>query len=159
MGKRSRAKQSQPVPAATRDRRSLRERIATASEVVERTARERPPAPWDPFPLSELMIFIGLVCLVTGLILQGKTGEIILFAGIGLACLGGLENAIREHFAGYRSHASLLAGIVFILVLILTTLVFELNTPARAAAAFGTGAIVFFALRRTYLARSGGRPF
>ena len=36
-----------------------------------------------------------------------------------LACLGGMEVAIREHLAGYRSHTTLLAGFVFVVVVAL----------------------------------------
>ena len=36
--------------------------------------------------------------------------------GVVLAALGGLEVSAREHFAGYRSHTTLLAGTVFVLV-------------------------------------------
>ena len=48
----------------------------------------------------------------------GLVGEHPTAIGVGvvLAGLGGLEVAIREHFAGYRSHTTLLAGTVFVLV-------------------------------------------
>ena len=48
----------------------------------------------------------------------------MLIAGLVLGSLAGLELAAREHFAGYRSHSSLLA----------------------ACAAFATGALIVIAL-------------
>ena len=35
--------------------------------------------------------------------------------GVVLGCLAGLELSLREHFAGYRSHTTLLAGTAFVL--------------------------------------------
>jgi hypothetical protein len=76
-----------------------------------------------------------------------------------LAGLGGLEVAAREHFAGYRSHTTLLAGTVFVLVVgglfYLTGLIL--------AVCLGAGAVVFiatfFALRRAFQRASGGLSF
>ena len=49
--------------------------------------------------------------MVVGLIIGTDRGALAIGVGIGLAALGGLELAIREHFAGFRSHSSLLAGV------------------------------------------------
>ena len=73
---------------------------------------ERPPAPWGSFPLAELVILAGIVCLIVGVV---GGHEMVIGVGVALAGLGGLEVAIREHFAGYRSHTSLLAGFVFVI--------------------------------------------
>ena len=54
--------------------------------------------------------------LVVGLFGGGPTA---LGVGVVLAGLGGLEVSVREHFAGYRSHTTLLAGAVFVLVVAL----------------------------------------
>src|ERR671922_2296263 len=70
---------------------------------------ERPPAPWGSFPLSELMILIGVVLIVWG-VLSGRDGQDRFIAGLAVASLGGAELALREHLAGYRSHSTLLAG-------------------------------------------------
>jgi hypothetical protein len=78
---------------------------------VRRTARdERPEAPWGSFPLTELAIFVGLIMLVVGFFSGGFGGTLAIAVGITLAALGGLELAVREHFSGYRSHSTLLAG-------------------------------------------------
>ncbi len=78
-----------------------------------RTADERPPAPWGSFPLAELTVLAGIVMLVIGVVTQSPTG---IGVGVVLAALGGLEVSAREHFAGYRSHTTLLSGVVFVLV-------------------------------------------
>ena len=74
---------------------------------------ERPPAPWGSFPLAELTVLAGIVALAIGLIGQIPTA---IGVGVVLGGLGGLEVSVREHFAGYRSHTTLLAGTVFVLV-------------------------------------------
>jgi hypothetical protein len=77
---------------------------------ARRTARdEAPQAPWGSFPLTELTILVGLVLLIVGFASGSTKGTLMIAVGIALAALGGLELAIREHFAGYRSHSGLLA--------------------------------------------------
>jgi lysylphosphatidylglycerol synthetase-like protein (DUF2156 family) len=117
---------------------------------------ELPPAPWGSFPLAELTILAGIVMLAIGIFGGGPTA---LGVGVVLAGLGGMEVAIREHLAGYRSHTTLLAGTVFILVVAL------LFYPAGQilAVALGIGAVAFIfaflALRRAFQRASGGLSF
>jgi len=79
--------------------------------------------------------------------------------GVALAGLGGLEVAIREHFAGYRSHTTLLAGAAFVLV---TGLVFYVGNQILAVA-LGLGAVAFAAsfyfARRAFQRASGGLSY
>ena len=78
---------------------------------MRRTARDqRPEAPWGSFPLTELAILVGLIMLVAGFFSGGFGGIVAIAVGITLAAIGGLELAVREHFSGYRSHSTLLAG-------------------------------------------------
>jgi hypothetical protein len=97
-----------PVPAPARTHQGL----AAAAD-------ERPPAPWGSFPLVEIAVLVGIVMLIIGLVVGGDRGPLLIGIGLGLAGLGGLELAIREHFAGFRSHSTLLAGIPAIAVLAL----------------------------------------
>ncbi|MDA0182562.1 hypothetical protein OJ997_19790 [Solirubrobacter phytolaccae] len=90
---------------------------ATAPQVPPRPPRrvdERPDrvnAPWHPFPLVEISVLIGIVCIVLGLFRTDETGGRVLLAlGVALGALGGLDTSLREHFAGYRSHALVLAA-------------------------------------------------
>jgi len=79
--------------------------------------------------------------------------------GVVLAGLGGLEVAVREHFAGYRSHTTLLAGTVFVLVVgglfYLAGLILAICLAAGAVAFIGA----FIALRRAFQRASGGLSF
>jgi hypothetical protein len=89
-------------------------------------------------------------------------------AGIVLGALGGLELAVRDHFAGFRSHTTLLSGVAaFATISVVVLVVGELapSVPAGAvlSAALVGGAIVFALsfrqLRRVFQARSGGLSF
>ena len=117
---------------------------------------ERPPAPWGSFPLVELIILAGIVTLAIGLI-----GQIPTAIGIGvvLGSLGGLEVSVREHFAGYRSHTTLLAGSVFVLVVgglfYLGGLILAICLAVGGVAFLA----VFIALRRAFQRASGGLSF
>ena len=117
---------------------------------------ERPPAPWGNVPLAELVILAGIVSLAIGVIGGHPTA---IGVGVALAGLGGLEVAIREHFAGYRSHTTLLAGAAFVLV---TGLVFYAAGQILAVA-LGCGAaaflIAFYFARRAFQRASGGLSY
>jgi lysylphosphatidylglycerol synthetase-like protein (DUF2156 family) len=117
---------------------------------------ERPPAPWGNFPLAELVILAGIVALVIGVIGGNPT-----LIGVGVVCagLGGLEVAVREHFAGYRSHTTLLAGLVFVLTVgSLFYLADQILAVALAAGAVAF-AVAFYLARRAFQRASGGLGF
>lgn len=117
-----------------------------------------PPPPWGSFPLSELVIFVGVVLLIAGFFVGPPRGPVMLVAGLALASLGGLELAVREHLAGYRSHTVLLAGACGIAILV-GTLALRLDPAIGAAAAviiFGFAAWLLVGLFRR---RSGGAVY
>ena len=123
---------------------------------TRRTADERPPAPWGSFPLAELTVLAGIVCLVIGVVGKNPTP---IGVGVVLAGLGGLEVSAREHFAGYRSHTTLLAGTVFVIV---TGALFYLADQILAVSlAIGIAAFAasFYFLRRAFQRASGGLSF
>ena len=95
----------------------------------------------------------GIVMLVIGIFGGSPTA---LGVGVVLAGLGGLEVAVREHFAGYRSHTTLLAGTVFVLVVgglfYLAGLILAICLAVGAVAFLAA----FFALRRAFQRASGG---
>lgn len=117
---------------------------------------ERPPAPWGKAPLAELVILAGIVSLIVGIAGQHPTA---IGVGIALAGLGGMEVAIREHFAGYRSHTTLLAGAVFVFTV---GGLFYLANQILAVA-LGVGAVAFavafYLARRAFQRASGGLSF
>jgi hypothetical protein len=87
---------------------------------------ERPDAPWHPLPLSELVIVAGGGAILFSF-LNGITGsEAALLAGLAAVLLGTLEVTLREHLAGYRSHALLLA--VLVVVVLHTAIVLVLSS-------------------------------
>lgn len=121
-----------------------------------------PPAPWGSFPLVELSVLVGIVMLIIGFFFAGGSrGPILIATGLILGSIGGLELSIREHFAGYRSHTLILAGVPALIALGLLFYAGPDGLPrlARAAiglAVFGAAALL---LSRAFAARSGGRAF
>ena len=154
--------------ATKRQQRKRRKRLATDGErppvapapQPRRAAAvredERPPAPWGDFPLSEIVIFIGIVLLIAGFVVAPPQGLVMIGIGLALASLAGLELAIREHYAGYRSHNLLLAAAVGVPTLAVLLFATKLPTPVCVAGgllAFGGAAWLFASAFRR---RSGG---
>jgi hypothetical protein len=102
------------------------------------------------------VILAGIVSLAIGAIGGHPTA---LALGVALAGLGGLEVAIREHFAGWRSHTTLLAGAAFVLVTGLA--LYAAHQILAVALALGAVAfaIVFYLARRAFQRASGGLSF
>jgi len=119
---------------------------------------ERPPSPWGSFPLVELVILIALVLLIAGFLMGDTRGVVMMMAGVSLASLAALELTLREHFSGFRSHTSVLAGFVGVLVL---GLGFVFAWPQLVKVGAGAGAFVvsFFLFREAFKRRSGGLGF
>jgi hypothetical protein len=148
-------------PAEARARAAAR---GEDGERDDRPARRsppgRPPAPWGRFPLIELVVLLGLGLLVAGFVVQGARGATMIAAGVALASLAGLELSIREHLAGYRSHSTVLAGVVAVVAVavgyfVLPTKLFAVNILIGAVV-FG---VTFYALREVFKRRSGGLGF
>jgi hypothetical protein len=60
----------------------------------------------------ELCVLVGIVLIVLGLVEHDSPhGRAMLLAGLALGSLGGLDTAAREHFAGFKSHTLVLAGV------------------------------------------------
>lgn len=122
----------------------------------KRGVEERPQAPWGNFPLAELSVLAGIVMLAIGIFGKSPTA---LGVGVVLAGLGGLATAASEHFAGYRSHTTLLAGTVFVFVVgglfYLAGLILAICLGVGAVAFLAT----FFFLRKAFQKASGGLSF
>ena len=117
-----------------------------------------PPAPWGSFPLSELCVLLGVVLVVLGVIGRGQRGAVALAAGLSLASLAGLEVAIREHFAGFRSHTLVLA----LAPAVATTAILFFAGVSRGldlAIAVLVFLVAFRVLREVFRRRSGGLGF
>ena len=158
MGKRSR-KRTGPRGPVARSGRAVP--VAEPVPLVDRRARKReaPKAPWAPVPLGELAILAGLVLLVAGFFFGGDRAGRLLVIGFALVSVAGLELALREHLAGYRSHSSLLAGATAIVLVI--PFFFLTSFPSEVLLILG---VVFFGvafqgLRTVFAHRTGGLGF
>jgi hypothetical protein len=121
---------------------------------------ERPPPPWGSFPLSELAVFVAIVLLVASFFVRGETGGVMFVAGLLLGTLAGLEVSIREHFAGFRSHSTLLAGALAVVsITVIALAAGKVFVPILLAAGLAVFAIAFWSLRETFRRRSGGVSF
>jgi hypothetical protein len=103
------ARESGPSGRAGRERKPREPRGAVPART---TFGERPPAPWHPLPLSELLILAGAIAFVVAVsrLRHGpESGGPLLLAGILAVGLGTVEVAWREHSSGYRSHTLLLS--------------------------------------------------
>ncbi len=162
MGRRSRKRGD--TTRAERDAARQRRAEAPTADGRPRTRRtstsDRPEAPWGNFPLSELLVLIGIVLILWGLVNGGRGGGERIGAGLVIASLGGGELALREHIAGYRSHSTLLAGVVTFVTV--TAVAFGLG-PVKLGVLFGIGVVVFggtfYAMRELFRRRSGGLGF
>jgi hypothetical protein len=176
VGKRSRKRGAAAVrgPSTRAQRDAARRERAAASSGASgsrrRSATERPQAPWGSFPLTELVVLLGLLLAVGGLIVgvEGGRGRTMFAAGIVLGALGGLETVVRDHLAGYRSHTTLLSGVAAFVVITAAVLVLREIVPsmppyAALSAALVAGgivfAVVFRQLRRLFQDRSGGLSY
>jgi hypothetical protein len=106
-------------------------------------------------------VLAGIVLLVIGFLSSGDTRAVLILAGLLLCSIAGLEVAVREHVAGYRSHTLVLAGVPAVAVLALLFYVAPASLPplARlgiAAAVFGAAA---WSLTGLFRRRSGGYAF
>ena len=81
----------------------------------------------------------------------------LLACGFALASLAGLELAIREHFAGFRSHSALLAGAAAVVIVVPLFLLTGLPQVALLAVGVVVYALAFVALRRAFLGRTRRR--
>jgi hypothetical protein len=165
MGKRSR--KSRPEGSGTtREERDARRAAAAKPAVAARrgSKREPPPAPWGSFPLTETVVFIALVMGIVGLVRFGhQSGKVMVAAAMCLGSLGGLEISIREHFAGHRSHTSLLAASCAVGSMILVSVIAGKAGVAILALVVGVGVLVFvlsfYGFRQAFIRRSGGLGF
>jgi hypothetical protein len=123
-----------------------------------RSKRERPPAPWGSFPLVELVVLVAVIMLIAGFFVSGTKGITLIATGMTLGMLAGLELSIREHFAGFKSHTTVLAGFPAILVLGIGFWQ-EWPRPVNLVAAAVIFASGFYLLREAFKRRSGGLGF
>lgn len=145
-------------PAAERPKPAVPRRPAPPTNRRARMA-DAPPAPWSPFPLVELTILAGLVLIVLGFAGVASDRAAFVVCGLALVTVASLEQSLREHFAGFRSHSSLLAGAATVLVVIVTQIVLGPSHSALIAIGVVVFAVGFLLLRRAFARRTGGIGF
>jgi hypothetical protein len=110
---------------------------------------ERPQGPFGALPISELAILVGIIASVIGFLNRGGPALIV---GLIVLALGVIEITGREHFSGYRSHASLLAAIPSVAIEVGIVLAFKPSQRALLVLAvvpiFGG---LFWWLRKRFL--------
>lgn len=131
--------------------------MESVSRRARRPADERPPAPWGSFPLIELAVLVGIILAAIGFFAGGDRGPLLIVTGLALGSIGGLELSIREHFAGYRSHSALLAGVPALIVLGLLFYAGPESLPplARVAIAAAVFGAAFYLLAAAFRRRAG----
>lgn len=170
MGRRSRKRMAEGAPESGASSRAQRDEArrqrATGSQARRSYSRgrpsidDRPPAPWGNFPLSELAVLVSIGLIIASFIVRGDQGVVMFAAGLLLGTLAGLEVSIREHFAGFRSHSTLLAGSAAILTITAIALAAgEVFVPVLLAAGLAVFGIAFWSLREAFKRRSGGVSF
>lgn len=116
----------------------------------------RPEAPWGKFPLMEIAVMAGLVMIGIGLFGGSPT---LLLGGLLVASVGGLELALREHFAGYRSHTTLLAFVAAVGSACVGFFAIGLDIRFSLAVGVLVFALAFTLLRRAFINASGGLSY
>jgi hypothetical protein len=155
--------ESAPRAVASTRREERAERQVVAARQQQRgqrvlgTVGERPSNPLG-LPVSEVAILAGIIALIVGFFNHGGPALIV---GV-ICCAGGvIEFTAREHFSGYRSHASLLALIpalgAGIGLVSLTGVQGSNRAPVLLAFAVPIGAVLFWFLRRRFLAARQAR--
>ncbi|HTU77573.1 MAG TPA: hypothetical protein VMF09_02305 [Solirubrobacteraceae bacterium] len=116
-GRRARSRKRRPSPEERREppsgagavARAPQRRVGVFSDL--KAAGERPPPPWHPLPLSELLILVGVIGAVVAWIRGYQNNVALLGAGIGAVVVGTIEVSLREHLSGFRPHTGMLAAI------------------------------------------------
>src|SRR5437763_68463 len=104
MGRRSRKRSTGEGATAERGATTRAERDEARRRRAQELARSqggrhgrgdpRLPAPWGPFPLTELVVLLAIGLLIGAFIVRGERGRTMLAAGLLLGSLGGLEVSI-----------------------------------------------------------------
>jgi len=158
---------SAPGAPSRAERDEARRRRAQAAAPARRSygrgrpsRDERPPAPWGRFPLAEVAVLVSIILLIGSFIVRGDQGVVMFAAGLALGSLAGLEVTIREHFAGFRSHSSLLAGsLAVIAITVIALAAGQIFIPLLLAAGLAVFGISFWTFREAFKRRSGGVSF
>jgi hypothetical protein len=99
-------------------------------------------------------VLLALVLGIWGFVKGGQRGGVMMGAAAALGSIAGLEVAIREHFAGYKSHSTVLAACAGVATLAITVVAGTPQIVTLAAGLF-VGVSCFYFARRAFLRREG----
>lgn len=111
---------------------------------------KRPKPPWAPIPLSEIAIAVGVGLLLTMFLSKGEVGIGFTVAGLFLTSFGAIEVIWREHRAGYRSHAALLAAVVVFPIFFALGTIINHYKQVFFVCAFILWVLLWLKLKRTF---------
>jgi hypothetical protein len=154
MGRRSRQRTTTSATARRREAPPVAAPVP-APRPSRRDAAPQPP--WGDFPLVELSALAAIVLGVWGILAGGAPIQLTVAALLG--SVAGLEIALREHVAGYRSHTLVLSGACTVATV---TLLFFAAGIQRATLIPIAGIVLLLALggfRTLFKRRSGGYGF
>lgn len=97
--------------------------------------------------------------LVFGFFSRGPDTAVLIGAGLGLVALGTVEFTVREHFAGYRSHTTLLAATSGMAAMGALYLLDVIGAIAPLAVGIVVAGLAWWALRAAFRRRAGGLSF
>ena len=143
----SEERERKPTPAARKPTPAAREPRPRAAR--RQPQGERPKGMFGGVPVSEIAILAGIVTVIFG---YARSDPPTLLVGVLLCTLGVVEFTAREHFSGYRSHATLLAAIPAVATEFVLVQVMPSSWP-RATALIGDAivfAVLFWLLRRRF---------
>jgi hypothetical protein len=104
-------------------------------------------------------VLIGIVLIVIGFFsIKDRRGGVLIVCGLALGSLAGLDTVVREHFAGFKSHTTALAGVPAVS---LAGILYFSRAPIIAVV---LGAVLaftaaFVGFRRAFQRASGGLSF
>ena len=109
-------------------------------------------------PLVVLMLLVGALAITAGIVLlvlgalnlSSDRGKLLLVMGMGLGSLGGLDTALREHLAGYRSHTTVIASLPAVTTAAAAYFA-GVPWPLVVLAAAAVFAAVFWWMRRVFM--------
>jgi len=134
---------------------------ALSTTLTGRTYGDPPPGRFGGLPLSELAIFFGAIAVVVGLVRLHEHHPVgpVLIVGVVVCVLGVMEVTAREHFAGYRSHTTLLAGIpaVGVGIALIALVGGSLSRGTLLLVVLPVFGILFWLLRKRFINARQGR--
>jgi hypothetical protein len=137
---------------ARAERQILAEREERRRQSMLGAYGERPPSLFGGVPVSEIAIFVGALGAAVGFFGHNNPALIV---GLTVCALGVAEFTAREHFSGYRSHATLLAAMPAVAIVVVAVAVFGAPADRTArilllVAIVPVFAVLYWALRKRF---------